>query len=50
MVKQFTFGLCGSSEEVGLCLVSVNFMVLQVTSGGLGEAGRILWNYRMLRI
>jgi len=50
MVKQFTLGLCGLLKKSKLSLVNVNFMVLQVTSGSLGEAGRILWNYCMLGI
>jgi len=50
MAKQFTFGLCGLLRKSKLSLVSVNSVVLQVTSGSLGEAGRILWNYCVLRI
>jgi len=50
MVKQFTLGLCGLPKKSKLSLVSVNFMVLQVTSGSLREVGHILWNYCMLRI
>jgi len=50
MVKQFTLGLCGLLKKSKFSLVNVNFVVLQVTSGSLGEAGRILWNYCMLRI
>jgi len=50
MVKQFTLGLCGLLKKLKLSLVSVNFMVLQVTSGSLREAGHILWNYCMLQI
>ena len=42
MVKQFTLGLCGLQKKSKLSLVSVNFMVLQITSGSLGEVGRIL--------
>jgi len=50
MVEQFTLGLCGLLKMSKLSLVSVNFMALQVTSGSVGEAGRILWYYCMLRI
>jgi len=50
MVKQFTFGLCGLLRKLKLSVVSVNCMVLQVASGSFGEAGRILCNYRMLRV
>jgi hypothetical protein len=50
MVKQFTFGLCGLLRKSKLSLVSVNSVVLQVTSDSLREAGRILWNFCMLRI
>ena len=50
MLKQFAFGLCGLLRKSKLSLVSMNSMVLKVTSGSLGEAGRSLWNYCMLRI
>jgi len=50
MVKQFSAGLCGLVKKLKLSLVSVNFFVLQVTSGSHGEVGRVLWNYFMLRI
>ena len=50
MAQQFTFGLCGLLNKSKLSLVSVNCKVLQVASGSLGEEGRSLWNYCMLRI
>jgi len=50
MAKQFTLGQSGRLKLSKLSLVSVNFLVLEVTSGSLGKAGRILWNYCMLRI
>jgi len=37
MVKQFTLGLCGLLMKLKLSLVSISFMVLQVTSGSLRE-------------
>ena len=40
-VKQFPLGLCGLLKKMKLSLVSLNFLVLQVTSGSLGEAERI---------
>jgi len=42
MVKQFTLCLCGLLKKSNLSLVSVDFMVLQVTSGSLGEDGAYL--------
>ena len=42
MVKQFPLGLCGLLQKSKLSLVSVSFMVLQVTSGSLGEVRCIL--------
>jgi len=50
MVKQFNLGLCGLLKKSKWSLVSVNFMVLQVASGSLGDAERILCNYCMLWI
>ena len=50
MAKQFTSGLCGLLKKSKLSRVSGNCFMLQETSGSLGEAGRILWNYCMLQI
>jgi len=49
-ISEVSLFFLGVSYNVVLQGPSVNFMVLQVTSGSLREVGHVLWNYYTLRI